>query len=283
MKSSALAFLSVPVLATALLAGCATPNPASPTDPGAGGAETSAVELIGMWRVSDAAGETNETWLRLDGAEFMLWRDCGVISGSWSASEQLFLAGVHGAMGDCVTGNTIPTVDWLESVVSYEASVGGWQLLDASGSAVATLTVDGKPEPHPDIIDYLAEAPEVTDELRAQFRGAAALPASLAAPASADLIGRWNPIGEGAGTDAHVEFAADGRYTGSDGCNGSMGRWVLGSAGELLTTSGPSTLMWCEGAPVPQWVGQAKRAGLDGANLVLFDIDGEELGRLARG
>lgn len=281
MKSSALSALSVPVLAAVLLAGCATPDP-SPEGPGSPpeGA-SSAVELVGMWRV-DAAGESDETWLRLDVHEFMLWRDCGAVMGSWDARERLFLASVHGANGDCVSNSTVPAVDWLESVASYRASVGGWELLDASGGPVASLTVDGKPAPHPDIIDDLTEAPEVTDETREHFREAAALPGGLTSPSSDDLLGRWNPVGEGEGTDAHVEFSADGTYTGKDGCNGSMGRWAVGEGGEWLATSGPSTLMWCEGAPVPTWVGQARRAGLDGAELVLFDVDGAELGRLAR-
>lgn len=283
MKKSALALLSISVLATVLLAGCATPSPVPPTDPGSGPGESNAIELVGLWRVSDAEGETAETWLRLDAHEFMLWRDCGVIGGSWSASEQLFLAGVFSAMGDCVTDNTIPSVPWLESVVSYRASVGGWELLDAQGAVAASLTIDGKPEPHPDIIDYLTEPPVVTDETRELFRAAAPLPASVTAASITDLPGRWNPIGEGEGTDAHVEFTSDGRYTGSDGCNGTMGRWAVGAAGELLATSGPSTLMWCEGAPVPFWVSHAKRVGFDGASLVLFDIEGAELGRLARG
>ncbi|HRN28770.1 MAG TPA: hypothetical protein PK890_03575, partial [Terrimesophilobacter sp.] len=206
MKSSALAMLSIPVVALTLLAGCATPGPSSPADPGSGASESSAIELIGMWRVSDAEGESVDTWLRLDAYDFMLWRDCGVISGSWAASERLLLAGVHSAMGGCVTGNTLPTVAWLESVASYRASVDGWELLDANGATVATLRIDGKPAPHPDIIDYLTEAPEITDETRALFRGAVPLPAQLTAPTATELLGRWNPVGEGEGTDAHVEF-----------------------------------------------------------------------------
>lgn len=282
MKKSVLASLSVPVLATVLLAGCATPDASQPGGPGAPEGESSAVDLVGMWRVSDAAGEAESAWLRLDTHDFMLWRDCGHIGGSWTAGERLFIASVHSANGNCVVGNTIPEVPWLETVTSYRASVGGWELLNASGEPVASLTIDGKPAPHPDVADFLTEAPEVTDETRAHFRAAAALASGLAEPSAADLAGRWNPVGEGAGTDAHVEFAPDGTYSGSDGCNGAMGRWLVGDGGEWLATSGPSTLMWCEGAPVPTWVGQAKRAGLDGAELVLFDVDGAELGRLAR-
>lgn len=282
MKTSALGVLAVPVIALTLLAGCATPGPSTPVDPGSSPGDSSAIELVGMWRVSSAEGESADTWLRLDTYDFMLWRDCGYIGGSWVAGERLFIASVHGANGGCVVGNTIPEVPWLESVTSYRASVGGWELLDTSGAPVASLTIDGKPAPHPDVIDYLTEAPEITEETRAHFRGAVALPGGLTEPTAADLEGRWNPVGEGEGTDAHVEFAADGTYTGSDGCNGSMGRWAVGDGGEWLATSGPSTLMMCKGAPVPQWVGQAKRAGLDGAQLVLFDADGAELGRLAR-
>lgn len=280
MKSSVLSALSVSVLATVLLAGCATPGPGSLDEPDPG--ESRAIELVGMWRVGGAAGETENTWLRLDTHDFMLWRDCGYVGGSWAAGERLFIASVHQANGTCVTNGTIPELPWLESVTSYRASVGGWELLDASGDAVATLTIDGRPEPHPDVAAFLTEAPEITEETHAHFRAAVALPEGLASPSATDLVGRWNPVGEGEGTDAHVEFATDGLYTGSDGCNGSMGRWAVGDGGEWLATAGPSTLMWCEGAPVPSWVSVAKRAGLDGAQLVLFDVDGAELGRLAR-
>jgi hypothetical protein len=51
----------------------------------------------------------------------------------------------------------------------------------------------------------------------------------------------------------------------------------------MVTTAGPSTLIGCEGAPVPTWLGQATSAGFDRGWLLLFGLDGNEVGRLDRG
>src|SRR5690606_5056269 len=86
-----------------------------------------------------------------------------------------------------------------------------------------------------------------------------------------------------ASTVPHVEFAADGSWTGSDGCNGGSGRWAVSSSGEFLSTAGPSTLMWCDGAAIPSWVALAASAGFDADGLLhLFDASGTELGVLTR-
>ena len=74
-----------------------------------------------------------------------------------------------------------------------------------------------------------------------------------------------------------LELDAEGSWTSSDGCNGSMGRWTAGDDGRVLATSGASTLIGCHNVPVDQrWV-TAARAGFDGAALVLLDREGNEL------
>jgi hypothetical protein len=40
--------------------------------------------------------------------------------------------------------------------------------------------------------------------------------------------------------------------------------------------------MACDNVPISGWLAEARRAGLDGAELVLFDGAGKELGRLRR-
>ena len=61
-------------------------NPDAPpvAGPGAGGVSP-ALGLVNLWRVAGAEGEDADTWLRLDAQEFQLWRDCGMITGSWKA------------------------------------------------------------------------------------------------------------------------------------------------------------------------------------------------------
>jgi heat shock protein HslJ len=113
------------------------------------------------------------------------------------------------------------------------------------------------------------------------------LPAG-ATPA-ADLAGRWVsglPVTRSAGTELaepFVEVAADGTWTGSDGCNGAAGAWRLGPGGRLLATIGSTTAMACEGAALPYSLAGASRASVDGSTLTVFDSAGSVLGTLTRG
>ncbi len=275
---------ALPAVAILLLAGCASEPPIDdlpPAEPPLFG-ESAAIDLVNLWRVTDAAGEADETWLRLDAHEFQLWRDCGVVAGSWAATDTLFLGGVWGAMGGNCAADGIPTVDWLDEVTGYAKTASGYELLAADGSIVASLSIDGAPEPIPTMAEYFAEPPELTEEVYSHFRSPVPLGADFE-PATTDaLAGRWVPV-EDSPTDPHVEFSADGTWLGSDGCNGGSGRWAVSDSGEFLATSGPSTLMWCEGAPVPSWVAQASAAGFDADGLLhLFDASGAELGVLTR-
>jgi len=267
-----------------LVAGCATtPNgtASSPDPPVTGGSR--AVELLNLWRVTDAPGEPADTWLRIDVAEFQLWRGCGMIHGSWAATDTLFLGSVTGASGECGTTDSMPTIDWLEEVAFYERIAGGWELLGDDGALVATLTIDGAPEPIATAADFYAEPPVVTDDAREALRPPAALPDTLEPAAAAFLHGRWVPMNGASPTDPHVAFDAEGGWSGSDGCNGGGGRWAVDDDGRLPTTSGPSTMIGCEGAPVPTWVATAQRAAIDGDLLVLVAQDGADIARLTRG
>jgi hypothetical protein len=276
--------------ATLLLAGCAAapagPGESAPDAPEQGtvpaDGESEAIGLVNLWRVSGAAGEEDPAWLRLDAGEFQLWRDCGMIVGSWRASDTLFLAAPFGGMGECVM-TEMPRIPWLESAVGYDVSPDGYELVDASGSVVASLSIDGAPEPIPTAADFFAKAPEITDAVRASFTAAAALPAGLSPATAGAIAGKWTPSALVVSTDPHVVFHPDGTWTGSDGCNGGGGRWALGASGEFMATSGPSTLIGCEGAPVPSWVAQASSAGIDAdGRLLLFDAAGAEVGSLER-
>ena len=279
----------VALLLCPLIPGCAAApddpprNPDAPPIAGPGaGPESPALGLVNLWRVVGAEGEDADTWLRLDAQEFQLWRDCGMINGSWEASEGLFVGAVWGSSGECATGSR-PTVPWLEAVTGYAATADGYQFVDAKGTVLATLTIDGAPEPIPTAAESFAQPPEITAKVKEVFRSPSPLAAGLE-PATADtLLGRWVPVAYAVKTDPHVRFAADGSWKGSDGCNGGEGRWTVGAGGVFLATTGPSTLIACAGAPVPTWVGQAASAGFDQGWLLLFDLDGNEMARLQRG
>lgn len=292
MKRLALTIAAL-LLCAPLMAGCAPGSPGSAGDlprnpdappvagPGAGGASP-ALGLVNLWRVAGAEGEPADTWLRLDSQEFQLWRDCGMITGSWKAGQGHFLAAAWGAMGDCAIG-TMPEVPWLDRASRYVAAAGGYNMVDSGGHVVATLTIDGAPQPIATAAEFFAKAPQITPDVKKAFRSPSKLAAGLTPVSTDALLGKWVPVAYAVKTDPHVVFTADGRWKGSDGCNGGAGRWVVGEGGELLATTGPSTLIGCEGAPVPTWVGQATTAGFDKGWLLLFDTDGNEIGRLERG
>jgi hypothetical protein len=277
--------LVLALLTVAMVTGCTSdpgdaPQPSdTPRTPPASD-ESQALGLVGLWRVSDAAGESEQTWLRLDAGSFQLWRECGMIMGSWEAGEQAFIAGAYGASGTCVDGGTIPDIPWLDSVTSYERDEAGWRLTDAAGDVVASLAIDGAPEPIDTSAEFYTEPPVINEQVRAAFRPVAALPGTLEPASDAELLGRWTPVVGSPATDPHVVFLESGTWTGSDGCNGVEGRWTTEGEGELLTTSGGTTSIGCEGAGVPYWVAGARLAGFDGAELVLLDTDGTVLGRL---
>ena len=264
------------LLATVLsLGGCASAT----TDPGDSGTSADPADLVGLWRVRDAA-EPDRTWLRLDAGEYQLWRDCdGFLDGAWNATTQTLLIGVpFGAAGGCADELTDGAIGWLNDARSYRADADGWELLDADGAVTARLTVDGAPEPITSAASYFAEPPTA----RPVFVEPAPLPDGLTAPTTDDLIGRWVPPAAYE-TEPYVELLADTSWTGSDGCNGADGSWVLGEDGLWLATGGPMTLIGCDGAGVPGWLVGTGRVGLDGATLVLLDVTGAEVGRLVRG
>lgn len=281
----------LPVVALLLLAGCAgqapgnrEPNPDAPPitgQPVAG--ESAALGLVNLWRVTGAAGEEDPAWLRLDAQEFQLWRACGMVMGSWRATDTLFLGSVHGSSGECATTNAMPQIDWLDDVTGFAATADGYDLTGENGEVIASLSIDGAPEPIETAAEFYTRPPEITEDVRAEFRAAATLPAEVT-PATPDgLAGKWVPVAYAVSTDPHVVFDSDGTWTGSDGCNGGSGRWAVGASGEFLATSGPSTLIYCEGAPVPSWVAQATSAGVNADGwLLLFDASGTEIGRLSR-
>lgn len=272
-----------------LLSGCAS-TPGSPQDQVQDSpfladvntvTEPTALGLVDIWRVSGAAGEEADTWLRLDAPNFEVWRDCGMIFGDWRATDSLFVASVWGASGSCASGG-MPQLDWLESVTGYRATAIGWALTDASGSAVATLTIGGRPDPIPTAVESFTEPPPITAAVRAAVQKPAALPDGSVPATTETLLGRWVPTSFEGYTDPHVLFDADGSWSGSDGCNGNGGRWAADGSGTVLATAGMSTAMGCEGALVPSWVGGARLAVIDGDELRLLDADGSELGRLER-
>ena len=287
-----------PLLVASIAALCLALSACAASVPSDGDAETSptpdtsvapeladATVLVGQWRVVDAAGTGPDTWLRL-GLGVEVWADCGYAWGSWRAAGKVILASVDGATGstECIREPTLEgaaeSLRWLIAAVSYESRDNGIALLDGNGDVVATLVDDGtSPPPDPNTPDE--GPPTLTPEIAARLATPAPLP-STAVPVE-DLEGRWLPTDR---TDvsfkAELVLGADGYWTGSDGCNGSWGRFVTGADGLLLTTSGGWTEMGCENSRVLEWMTATSRAGMVGDELVLYDASGNVLGSLVR-
>lgn len=280
-------------LAALILTGCASttgPAPADPADPAADASLRDADstvgadepwDLVGLWRVSGAEGESADTWLRIGAQpdDLTLWRECGYQSGTWAAGGGSVLFDIYTAHEECVEGGQIPVVVWLADAVAYSATADGWALRAADGTVTARLTVDGAPPSHPDLSDDYREPPVIGAAEREKLTVTS--PSTDAAPAAAsDLVGRWVPEGPAVATDPHLVVEENGTWTGSDGCNGFGGRWASTTPGSLVSTIGASTLIGCEGSGAPAMFGQARSVALDGSTLVLFDAAGDEVARL---
>lgn len=256
-----------------------TSDVASPADPS---------RLVGSWHL-EAAGEPAGAILtigdRVDGG-MLLFHPCGMLSGTWRANRQaMFVASLDGGDGSCFGkgegGRALLTPPWLTSAVAFAASGADETLLDARGSVVATLRPGAHPTIGPNDTSDYALRPVVTEQMRQSWREPAQLPQGVRPASAMDVQRTWKPLGSRP-SHAFLTFGAEGRYHGSDGCNGVGGAYVLGREGVVLATSGPMTLIGCENSPLPSWVAQAGRLGLRDGRLLFVSPTGKVLGEAVR-
>ena len=120
-----------------------------------------------------------------------------------------------------------------------------------------------------------------SDQERRAGRPSAPLPPGLT-PVG-DPTGRWVPTEDVAAHPAYVDFAADGTWTGSDGCTGTGGSWLAAPDGAFLATARSlMTFVACPGVGVAPQMGAARRIGADGPILVLLDADSAPVGHFRR-
>lgn len=239
-----------------------------------------ALDLVGRWHV-EGDGVAPGTALVL-GESAAAFLPCGVLDADWDADAEqgLFLAASSSGDGSCFPPGGRVAVPWLEGARAFDVDGEDVVLHGAGGQELARLRPGARPTPGPNRTSDHAEEPELTARLRERLARPVPLDGDAEPATPEALQRRWRPVGV-ANEEAHLRFAADGSYTGSDGCNGQGGRYVLGSAGRFLATSGPQTLIGCDGAPVGAWASAAAHAGLVDGDLVLHAPDGSLLGRLS--
>jgi heat shock protein HslJ len=240
--------------------------------------------LVGQWFL-DADGETPGSAVAF-GEQLTLFLSCGVLDGEWKADGQqsLFVASSSAGDSTCFADGSRHPLPWLDAAVAFRVDGPNRRLLDSDGRTVALLRPGARPTVGPNRSKSFYETPPtVTPAMTLAAQDPAALPAAAAPIAADQLAHEWLPNEVPATSRARLTFGDDGRWNGSDGCNGQGGRFVLGRDGLLLATAGASTAIGCRGAPVGAWVAQVSRAGLVSGQLVLYDRDGKTLGRLHRG
>jgi len=92
-----------------------------------------------------------------------------------------------------------------------------------------------------------------------------------------DAVGTWGPGGPG---EPQLVLDADGRVSGSDGCNRMMGSWSE-SDGQIQLSELASTMMACLG-DVDTWLNGASKLNVEGDTMHVFDRGGVEIGVLGR-
>jgi hypothetical protein len=248
-------------------------------------------ELIGVWKVTGAAGEPAGSVLRIGGSgvePLILFRGCGELLGDWFATPSGgFLGLLSGFSMACLAsiGHGNPTPSWIAEARSYAIRGTERELLASDGRVLARLLPGGVAHAGKDLLPALAAPPTLSaDDRRRLDSGAKPLPTSSAPATAASLAGRWRPYPVkhyDAPVQPFLSFTT-GQWAGSDGCNKLGGPMRIGPAGELISISAPVAGVGCDGVSIGQFIPAYGRAAVDGNMLTLYAGNGRVLGRLTR-
>lgn len=159
---------------------------------------------------------------------------------------------------------------------------GTWEL-DASGALVTTsgpqtkIGCDGAALP-----TAVADSTSVTVDGDALTLSGGASTTELVR-ATDDSVGpQGRPVGYWAerrtSTSPFLSLAADGTFTGSDGCNTLVGSWTFTDDEQIVFGETASTLVACEG--VDTWLNQAATARVQANVMSVQSADGTVIGQL---
>ncbi len=112
-----------------------------------------------------------------------------------------------------------------------------------------------------------------------------------AATDPAELIGTWRPIFLKPTTPSSpnitppqnptIRFEKDGKWHGSDGCNGVGGTYEA-DPGKIRAEAGPSTMMWCNNVPHVEVLTASHYFRITGPTLTFYDANWTQLAQYTR-
>ena len=152
--------------------------------------------------------------------------------------------------------------EWLAAAAGFAVDGPDRVLLDRAGTAGGAARARAR-----GTVTGAADPARPPSDLERRLGGPVApLPPNLT-PVG-DPTGRWVPVDDVGEPPAYVEFAADGTWTGSDGCTATGGSWLAGPDGAFLATARTlMTFVACPGVGVAPQVGAARRIGTDGPTV----------------
>ncbi|GAA3037606.1 META domain-containing protein [Actinokineospora globicatena] len=109
--------------------------------------------------------------------------------------------------------------------------------------------------------------------------------------AAIGVVGSWEPVSVTGFSGSlltprsqapWITLTGDGRWSASDGCNTTSGRYKAGGDQFAATTEGPSTLIGCANVPNAHVLTHAATYAVRGEELIFYGTDGAELGTYRR-
>ncbi len=248
-------------------------------------------DLVGAWWPQGRA--SLEGWLVTISptSEFAVFSDSCAVDGMWRGSTSgLVTFYPYAAGGEC-DGVLNASNEWFAGVSWLTVYDDRLELLDTTGEVLLTLTAAPDRSTWPESTHESSYLLRALDDPYPYPDPVTELPSGVEVPVVPELVDiRWKPLDmpatqpdrivDESADKAFVQFATEGYWEGSDGCNGQWGTWALHpDTGEWLATSGVSTLMGCSNVSVAELVTGSRAVGLDGDELVFYATDGTEVGR----
>ncbi|WP_328991266.1 META domain-containing protein [Kribbella sp. NBC_01245] len=160
-----------------------------------------------------------------------------------------------------------------------------WAAAGAAVVAVAAVAVVGV------AMQREPDGPPVAGQPAAVQTSSATTTASATAPATVSGVsGTWFPLRMTGFTGLRkarpqqpmLTFAADGTWTGSDGCNSLGGTYTIGAGGQFSATVGDQRLAGCDNVPHTGVLMETRKVVGDKISLRFLGADGLELASYVR-